>query len=368
MHRGGRPSAAVAGVTGSTALTETMPAYRIVEWEHPPELTEAPVPEPGPGEVLVRVAGNGLCHSDIGMAAMPAALGELIGWQVPFTLGHEVGGHVAALGTGVTEVAEGDAVAVISPHSCGRCNYCVRGQDNNCDRSIAGRGYGHDGGLAPYVLVSSVRELVPLRTLDPTVAGPLTDAGATSYHAVRRSLPRIAPGGTAVVLGAGGLGAFAVQHLLALSAAQVVAVDTNPSRLAYASELGAHVTMEGVSGDTAGDLRALTGDGVDAVLDFVGVDDTIAAGLGALRKGGVFALVGAAQGRLRSGAWFDALPKDGEVFSFQAPTIADTLDVMALAEAGRLRIDVELFPLEKAGEAYEKMEHGELIGRAVITP
>ena len=77
-----------------------MKAYRIVEWEHPPELTEAPIPVPGPGEILVEVAGNGLCHSDVGMALAPAAFMEPLGWRVPFTLGHEVGGHVAALGAG----------------------------------------------------------------------------------------------------------------------------------------------------------------------------------------------------------------------------------------------------------------------------
>jgi propanol-preferring alcohol dehydrogenase len=187
-------------------MGDTMQAYRIVEWGHPPELVEAPVPEPGPGQVLVAVAGNGLCHSDAMMSQMPAAIGEAIGWQVPFTLGHEIGGRVASLGPGVSGFAEGDPVAVISPSSCGHCPFCVRGEDNNCADSLVGRGYGRDGGLASYVLVSSTRELVKLTTLDPVCAGPLTDAGATSYHAVKRALPRIHPGGTAVVIGAGGLG------------------------------------------------------------------------------------------------------------------------------------------------------------------
>ena len=348
-------------------MGETMKAYRIVEWQHPPEMVEAPMPEPGPGQALVEVVGNGLCHSDIGMAQMPGAMAEAIGWRVPFTLGHEVGGRVAALGPGASGFSEGDPVAVISPHSCGTCGYCVRGQDNNCDHSVVGRGYGIDGGLARYVLVSSTRELVRLRTLDPVVAGPLTDAGATSYHAVRRALPRIRPGGTAVVIGAGGLGSYAVQHLLALTAADVVAVDIAPERLAYATELGAHATMEGVTGDTAADIQSLTGGGADAVFDFVGSDDTISQGMQALRKGGAFGLVGVGGGSLR-GQLYDVLPKDGELFTFQAPTIADTLDVIALADSGRIRVDVDLFPLDRVAEAYEKMEAGELRGRAVITP
>lgn len=345
-----------------------MKAYRIVEWQHAPELTEAPVPVPGPGQVLVEVAGNGLCHSDIGMSQMPGEIGEAVGWQVPFTLGHEVGGRVAVLGAGVTGFAEGDPVAVISPTSCGHCHWCVRGEDNNCPDSFAGRGYGRDGGLARFVLVSSARELVKLATLDPVVAGPLTDAGATSYHAVKRALPRIHPGGTAVVIGAGGLGAYAIQFLLALTTARVVAVDVMPARLTYATELGAHLTMEGVTADTAGDIRALTGEGADAVFDFVGIGSTITAGLRATRRGGAFALVGAGQGSLGDVSVFDILPKDGEVFTFQASTIADALDVIALADAGRIRVDVDLFPLDRVAEAYEAMEAGTLRGRAVVTP
>jgi len=348
-------------------MTEMMKAYRLVEWEHAPELTEAPVPSPGPGEVLVEVAGNGLCHSDVGMTQMPAVFGEAIGWKVPFTLGHEVGGRVAVLGNGAKGFAEGDAVAVVSPHSCGHCLWCARGMDNNCDDSMVGRGYGIDGGLARYVLVSSTRELVPLRSLDPTIAGPLTDAAATSYHAVKRTLPRIPPGGAAVVIGAGGLGAYAIQHLVALTSAQVIAVDLSPERLAYATELGAHATLEGVNSDTASEIRRLIGGGANAVFDFVGIDETISQGLAATERVGSFALVGAANGRLR-GELFGSLPRDGEVFSFQAPTIADTLEVIALAEAGKLRVDVDIFDLDHVAEAYEKMERGELRGRAVVVP
>jgi len=317
---------------------------------------------------VVAVAGNGLCHSDAMMSRMPGALGEAIGWQVPFTLGHEIGGRVASLGTGVTGFAEGDPVAVISPSSCGHCTWCVRGEDNNCADSLVGRGYGTDGGLASFVLVSSARELVKLTNLDPVVAGPLTDAGATSYHAVKRALPRIRPGGTAVVIGAGGLGSYAVQHLLALTAARVVAIDPVAERLAYATELGAHVTMEGVNPGTAAEVLALTGDGADAVFDFVGIGPTIRAGLRSTRRGGAFALIGAGQGHLADVSLYDVLPKDGEVFTFQASTIADTLDVIALADSGRIRADVDLFPLDRVAEAYESMEAGTLRGRAVVVP
>jgi propanol-preferring alcohol dehydrogenase len=99
----------------------------------------------------------------------------------------------------------------------------------------------------------------------------------------------------------------------------------------------------------------------------VGIDQTITHGLQSTGKAGAYALVGAGNGSLR-GTMFDKLPRDGEVFSFQAPTISDTLEVIALAESGKLRVDADIFPLDQVAEAYEKMERGELRGRAVVIP
>ncbi len=334
-----------------------MTAYRIVRWGEPPQLTEVPVPEPGPGDVLVEVAGNGLCHSDLGMAQMPAEIAEALGWQLPFTLGHEVGGRVAARGAGVNGFADGDAVALVSPTSCGECVACRRGQDSACPHGLAGRGYGRDGGLARYVVAPAPRAVVKLGALDPVVAGPLTDAGATSHHAVDRVVPRLPDGSTAVVVGAGGLGAFAVQLLRALTPARVVAVDTNPARLDLARELGAD--------DVADDIAAVGG--AEVVLDFVGIDATIAAGLAAVRPYGAYGLVGANGGTFRR-PWFGGLPRDAEVFTFQGSSIADVHAVVSLAEAGVIRSDVDTYPLSRVADAYAAMERGELRGRAVVTP
>lgn len=349
-------------------MTDTMLAYRVVAWQRPAALVEAPVPVPGPGEVLVKVAGNGLCHSDQTMQQMPGEIGELIGWRVPFTLGHEIGGWIADVGPGVSGYEDGDAVALVSPTSCGQCAYCLRGQDSACDHGLVGRGYGHDGGLTSYVVAKAPRDVIKIGSLDPRVAAPLTDAGATSYHAVKRVLPRLSPGSTAVVFGAGGLGSFAVQHLLALSPASVIAVDQNPSRLAYMAELGAHHGIEGVGADTATMIRDLTGGrGAEVVLDFVGIDSSIDVGLSLVRPYGAFALVGAAGGRFNR-PLYGGLPRDADVFSFQGSSIADAHDVLALAQAGRIRSDVDLFDLAHVEDAYAAMEHGTLRGRAVVTP
>jgi len=373
-----------------------MRAYRMIHWGGNPRAVEVPAPEPAPGQVLVRVAGCGLCHSDFAMRAMPQAMGAKLGWAMPFTLGHEIGGWIASGGTdGGTDggtvglpdgFAVGDPVALVSANSCGRCALCERGSDNCCTYGAFGRGYGRDGGLAEYVLVDDARALLRLLKVDPFTAGPLTDAGATAYHAVRRALPRLGgTGGTAVVIGAGGLGAFAVQFLRLLSGgdtgggdtgggntlggdisggdisggARIVAVDSRPQALERAEELGVH---EGLSG--ADKLRHGS---ADVVLDFVGTDETISAGVAAVRPGGAFGLVGAAGGRLDR-AWFTGLPRDGEVFTFQGGTIADAREVIALAEDGLIRNDVTVFPFDRIDEAYARLASGTLTGRAVITP
>ncbi|MEZ5139762.1 MAG: alcohol dehydrogenase catalytic domain-containing protein [Acidimicrobiales bacterium] len=249
-----------------------------------------------------RGAGGGaaaLCHSDLDMMAMPAAMGEALGWSMPFTLGHETAGWVAAVGTGVIGVAEGDAVAVSSPSSCGRCRWCLAGRDNACPHGLVGRGYGRDGGLAGAVLVDDVRSVLPLAPgLDPTAAGPLTDAAATSHHAVRRVLPRVRPDGTVVVIGVGGLGAFVVQILRATTTARVVAVDPDPVRRRSPSA-SEPITSWTASGRARRAVAALVGEGgADAVIDLVGSDATIACATRVCGPGGAIAVVGAAGGTL----------------------------------------------------------------------
>ena len=135
---------------------------------------------------------------------------------------------------------------------------------------------GHDGGMAEYLLVPSTRYLIPLGNLDPREAAPLTDAGLTSYHAVKRSVHLLGPGSTAVVIGAGGLGQMAIQVLRALSAATtIVAVDTSADKLEIAKKMGADEAL--ISGDDAVTrIKDMTGgQGAELVLDLVAVNPTL---------------------------------------------------------------------------------------------
>src|SRR6202012_1395595 len=171
-ERSGGADAGQAVKTRELEMAGTMKAFRLTEWEKPPRLVDAEIPKPGHGQVLIKVAGAGLCHSDIGMMAMPEAIGKMAGWSMPYTLGHEVGGWVAELGPGVQGLAAGNPVVLVSAHSCGHCHYCMSGNDNSCVETYAGRGYGRDGGLAEYGLVDSPRFPVKLNGLDPREAGP----------------------------------------------------------------------------------------------------------------------------------------------------------------------------------------------------
>jgi propanol-preferring alcohol dehydrogenase len=350
-------------------MAQTMKAFRLTEWEKPPRLVETDIPQPAHGQVLIKVAGTGLCHSDIGMMAMPEATGRMAGWNMPYTLGHETGGWVAAVGAGVKGLTVGDPVVAVSAHSCGHCAFCMSGRDNSCVESYAGRGYGRDGGLAEYMLVDSARLLIKLTTLDPRDAGPLSDAGATAYHAVKRVLPKLVPGSTAVVIGAGGLGSFAIQFLRVMSAARIIAVDMNPARREIAREYGAHTVIAGVDAETTVTLKELTGGaGAEAVLDFVGNDLSLAQGMPAVRNLGSFALVGAGGGALGDKNLWSFLPRDGEVFSFQGGCISDLKEVIALVEAGLVRNQTEHFAFSRVEEAYRRLDEGTLRGRAVVTP
>jgi propanol-preferring alcohol dehydrogenase len=200
------------------------------------------------------------------------------------------------------------------------------------------------------------------------MAAPLTDAGATSHHAVARVLPRLPGDGAALVIGAGGLGAFVVQILRACSPATIVVADPDPHRRAVASRCGADHVIDGVDGSTAAAVHdLLDADGVDVIVDVVGSDETIATSMAVLVAGGAYGLVGAAGGTLRR-RWYGTLPRDGEVFTFQGSDLADARAVLALAEEGHVRVDTVPYRLDQVEDAYEALRAGGLAGRITVAP
>jgi alcohol dehydrogenase, propanol-preferring len=344
-----------------------MKAFRLTAWHHAPELVDVDVPDPGPGEVLIKMGGAGACHSDLHLMEWPA--GQLP-YPLPFTLGHENAGWVEKLGAGVTGFSIRDPVAVYGPWGCGHCRLCRLGIETYCENAGeivgAGGGLGRDGGMAPYMLVPAARFLVPLRDLHPRDAAPLTDAALTPYHAIKRSLPLLVPGSSAVVIGVGGLGHMAIQMLAAMSPARIIGVDIAPQKLELARQVGASESVLAGEEAAAQILDLTKGKGAEVVVDFVGADSTLALGAKISRMLGHLTLVGLAGGSLQFS--FFALPYECSVATTYWGTLPELMEVISLAEAGLIKAHIETFPLNRAAEAYERIKAGQLAGRAVIEP
>ncbi len=343
-----------------------MKAVRYIQTGRPPEIVDLPVPTPGPGEVLLRVAGAGVCHSDLHV------LDHGIGLPGPFTLGHENAGWIAGLGAGVEGWKEGDAVAVYGPWGCGRCHSCQSSAENYCENHASipsyGGGLGSDGGMAEYMIVPSARLLVPLGKIDPLAAAPLSDAALTPYHAIKAALPQLTPDATVVVLGIGGLGHMAVQLLRALTPARLIAGDIDDGKLAHARELGVEHTLNTRDGKAAAEhIRDLTGPrGAAVALDFVGAQATIDLCKQVVGRASRLTVVGLAGGTLQYA--FDDPPYGCQVSMPYWGSRTELMEVIALADAGRIKADVEVFPLEQAADVYQRLREGKIRGRAVLQP
>ncbi len=348
-----------------------MRALRLLDWKSEAVLTEVETPTPGPGEVLIKVGGAGACHSDLHL--MWEFEAGALPWSPPFTLGHENAGWVHQTGAGVRGLEPGQPVAVVGAWGCGRCARCRVGIETLCEDPAGapvpsgGGGLGLDGGMADYQLVPDARFLVPLPDgLDPVHAAPLTDAGLTPYHAIRRSQHKLTPDATAVVIGAGGLGHMAVQILKATSSATVVVVDPSERAQTLAKHVGADLVLAPGAEAVSTIREAARGRGADLVLDFVGSDQTLATAAAVVRSLGDLTLVGLGGGTLPVS--FFSVPYEVSIQSTYWGTRAELVEVLELAAHGLIKPDVHTVRLEEAVEAYRLLQNGEIDGRAVVVP
>jgi propanol-preferring alcohol dehydrogenase len=345
-----------------------MIAYRLLQPQQPPRLQDLPKPSPQAGQLLIRVGGCGLCHTDI--AIMGKTKAQLDEWHAapPFTLGHEIAGWVAEIGEGVVGFKTGEPVAVVPLWgSCGHCPPCRRGEENSCYyiANLAGAGVGFDGGLAEYIVVEA-RFVVPTGDFDPVLAAPLTDAGLTTYTAIKPALPSLVPGTTAVVIGVGGLGLLAVQLLRTLCSARVIAVDNDKSHLQLATEHGADDTLPS-DANTAEQVRAITsGAGANFILDCVGAEATLKTGVAALARLGRLTLVGAALKTVPFG--LHEVPWGAQLATSMNGGTVNLREVIELARLGRIQSIEDTYPLSRVEDAYSDLRSGKLRGRAVCIP
>ena len=344
-----------------------MRALQLKSFQSEPELVDLPEPEPGPGQVVIKVGGAGACHSDLHV--MREFAEGMAPWGPPFVLGHEAAGWVHRLGNGIKGLEHGEPVAVYGLLGCGQCKPCAAGAENLCIHGMEGPpgiGFGVDGAMAEYLLITDPRRLVPIGDLDPADVAPLTDAGLTPYRVIKRVQPKLTPGSHAVVIGAGGLGHLAIQILGALTPATVIAVDTSEPALSLARQVGAAATVLAQNDAAAAVIDATGGARADVVLDFVGSAPTIALGAAVAKPGMDLAVIGAAAGQF---TWnFYALPYEVNLTTSFWGTLPELHEVIALARQGRIKAHTQRFGLDQAMHAYELMEQGQLSGRAVIVP
>ena len=324
-------------------------------------LVEVPLPEPSGTEVRIRVAGCGVCHTDLHIVDGVQARVEL-----PLILGHEVAGWVDALGPDAESTAIGEAVLVYGGWGCGICRECASGNGQRCPNGRS-PGFQADGGYAEFMLVPHARHLVSLGSLDPIQAAPLADAGLTSYRAVRRSEPWLKPGAHVLVIGCGGLGQFAIQYLRELHGAGrelVVAVaERLASRTERATELGADHAL--LDADAASALAALGGH-ADVVFDFVGTDETLDLAAEVVAPDGIAVLVGEGRGGMRFG--FERPAVEAWLTTTAWGSITELREVVSLGQDGRLQLEVEVMDLANASAAHDRVRGGAVPGRLVLAP
>lgn len=339
------------------SLPRTMKAAVVDRFGAPLDIREVPVPEVGPGQVLMRVRASGVCHTDL-----HAAEGD---WPVkpepPFIPGHEGVGEVAAVGPGVTHLSEGDRIGCPWLHSaCGRCEHCVGGWETLCpEQSMTG--YTVDGGYAEFVRADA-RYVGRLPDgLEFGAAAPVLCAGVTVYKALKETEAR--PGQWVAISGIGGLGHLAVQYARAMGL-RVVAVDVAEDKLRLARELGAEMTIDARGDDPVGEVQEATG-GVHGALVTAVSTAAFAQAVGMLRRRGFMSLVGLPPGDFPLPI-FDVVLKRITIRGSIVGTRNDLAEALAFAGDGRVASHFAWDELDNVNDILDRMRRNEIDGRVVM--
>jgi NAD+-dependent secondary alcohol dehydrogenase Adh1 len=340
-----------------------MRAVRLHGYHQTPVVEEVPEPTvSGPLDVVVKIGGAGVCRTDLHI--IEGQWAQAMDPALPYTLGHENAGWVHEVGSAVTNVAVGDTVILHPTPTCGLCRACRAGQDMHCENSSF-PGLSHDGGMAEYLLTSA-RACVKLDpSTRPRDVAALADAGITAYHAVRKALPLLYPGTSAVVIGAGGLGHIGIQCLAALSATRVIVVDRNPDALKLAEDLGAAHTVVADGGQVAA-VNDLTGGGAEVVFDFVAEQGAENEGFAMTRRAGSYYVIGYG-GQLEIPT-LDIISTERNIVGNIVGGYNELAELMALAEAGKVTLHTRVYPLDSAADAFADLDAGRVRGRAILVP
>ena len=339
-------------------MATMMRAAIVRSFGGPLSVEEVPVPTPRAGEVLVKIMASGVCHTDV-----HAADGD---WPVrpalPFIPGHEGAGVVAALGSGVTDLKEGDPVGIAWLHdACGHCESCVTGWETLCP-SQHNSGYSVNGTFAEYAIGSAAYVgRLPQRP-DFAALAPILCAGVTTYKGIRETEAR--PGEWLVVSGVGGLGHIAVQYAKAMGL-HVVAVDVSSDKLTLARALGADVAIDGRDADAIATVRRQTGGGAHGVLVTAVSVPAFSQAVAMARAKGTVSLVGLPPGDFPTPI-FDVVLKRITIRGSIVGTRQDLTEAIAFAAAGKVKAHIHEAALDDVNEVFSALKSGTVDGRMVL--
>lgn len=341
-----------------------MRAVRVHRYHEDPSIDDVDEPKlAGPLDVIVKIGGAGVCRTDLHI--IDGQWDAIQHPQLPYVIGHENAGWVHQVADGVTNVAVGDTVILHPQPSCGLCLACRRGEDLHCENAFFPGLSNDDGGMAEY-LRTTARACVRLDpSTRPADVAALADAGITAYHAVRKAVPLLPPGTTAVVQGAGGLGHIGIQCLKALTATRVVVVDKNPDALTLAGQIGADETVL-ADGDHVAAVQELTGGGATVVLDFVAEQGAENDAWQMTGPNGSLFVIGYG-GELRIPT-LDFVAGEKNVIGNIVGTYSDLAELMVLAQAGKVTLHTQQYPLDRAVDALHDLDAGTVRGRAILVP
>lgn len=340
-----------------TKAGQQMKAAVVREFRKPLSIEQVPIPEPGEGQVLVKIVACGVCHTDL-----HAADGD---WPVkpklPFIPGHEGVGYAIAIGKGVRSVKEGERVGIAWLHSaCGYCEYCMTGWETLCPKQ-ENSGYSVDGAYAEYALADAnyVGHL-PAKASFGEIA-PIVCAGVTTYKGLKQTDTR--PGQWVAISGIGGLGHVAVQYAKAMGL-HVAAVDVGDDKLDLARKLGADLTINATQSDPVAEIQKQIG-GAHGVLVTAVSRGAFLQGIRMVRRGGTCSLVGLPPGDFPTPI-FDVVLNGITIRGSIVGTRRDLQEALDFAGEGKVKAQIELQPLEAINEVFLRFREGKVTGRVVL--
>ncbi|WP_184717628.1 alcohol dehydrogenase AdhP [Caulobacter sp.] len=340
-------------------MAKTMKAAVVREFGKPLVIEDAPIPEPGPGQIQVRIQASGVCHTDL-----HAAEGD---WPVkpnpPFIPGHEGVGFVSAVGAGVKHVKEGDRVGVPWLYStCGHCKHCLGGWETLCE-SQQNTGYSVNGGFADYVVADPNFVGHLPKEIGFNEIAPVLCAGVTVYKGLKVTDTK--PGDWVVISGVGGLGHMAVQYAKAMGL-NVAAVDIDDAKLDLARQLGATVTVNArTSQDPAAEIKKQTSGGAQGVLVTAVSPIAFRQALGMVSRGGTVALNGLPPGDFPLSI-FDMVLNGVTVRGSIVGTRLDLQESLDFAADGKVKATISTARLDDVNDVFARMHKGQIEGRVVL--